>query len=155
MDSMLAIFQKLSLFRDCTPSHVREMMQICSSRAFKPGEELCKANAESDGIFILLTGTVEIQTTDGLTLLEDQAITTIGESGLLTDEPRSATVVAKSKVTTLWMHRRRLNQLLHNDQQLSILLYRNVMSMMRKKLVSSNERIAELLEAVLNPSYCS
>ena len=35
-------------------------MQICSSRSFEPGEQLCKANTESDGMFIVLTATVEI-----------------------------------------------------------------------------------------------
>ena len=145
MDSMLVIFQKLSLFRDCTPAQVREVMQICSSRAFKPDEELCKANAESDGMFIVLTGTVEICTAGGLALLEQQAVTTIGESGLLTGEPRSATVMAKTKVTTLWMHKRRVQQLMKTDPHLSTLLYRNVMSMVREKLVASNKRIAELL----------
>ena len=84
MDSMLSIFQKLSLFRECTPAQVREVMHICSSRAFKPGEELCRANAKSDGMYIILTGTVEIRTAGGLTLLDQQAVTTIGEAGMLT-----------------------------------------------------------------------
>jgi hypothetical protein len=48
MDSTLAIFQKLPLFKDCSPAQVRGVMQIC------------KANTESDGMFIVLTGTVEI-----------------------------------------------------------------------------------------------
>ena len=121
-------------------------MQICSSRSFEPGEQLCKANTESDGMFIVLTGTVEICSAGGLGLLEQQAVISIGESGLLTGAPRSATVLAKTKVTTLSLHKRRVEQLMKSDPQLSTLLYRNVMSMVRDKLVASNQRIAELLD---------
>ena len=78
--------------------------------------------------------------------LEQQAVITIGESGLLTGAPRSATVLAKTKVTTLSLHKRRVEQLMKSDPQLSTLLYRNVMSMVRDKLVASNQRIAELLD---------
>ena len=60
-------------------------------------------------------------------------------------EPQPATVWAKTKVTTLSIHRRRIRQLMKNDPQLSTLLYRNVMSMVREKLTSSNRRIAKRL----------
>ena len=56
-------------------------------------------------------------------------------------------MVAKGKVTTLSMHQRRLRQLMNSDPQLTTLIYRNVMFMMREKLIASNERIAELIEA--------
>jgi len=54
-------------------------------------------------------------------------------------------VLAKTKVTTLSIHRRRIQQLIKSDPQLSTLLYRNVLSMVREKLIVSNRRIAELL----------
>ena len=54
-------------------------------------------------------------------------------------------VLPKTKVTTLSIHRRRIQQLMKSDPQLSTLHYRNVMSMMRKTLISSNRRIAKLL----------
>ena len=54
-------------------------------------------------------------------------------------------VLPKTKVTTLSIHRRRIQQLMKSDPQLSTLLYRNVMSMVREKLTSSNRRIAKRL----------
>ncbi len=146
MNSMFAIFQKLPLFRDCDSSQIWEVMHICDSRIFEPGEELCHSNETSDAIFILLAGTVEIRTSNNLTLLEQHAVTTIGEAGMLTGETRSATVVAKTKVTTLGMYRRRLEPLMNGDLKFSALLYRNVMCTVREKLVTSNERIAELID---------
>ena len=98
-------------------------------------------------MFILLAGTVEIRNSNDLTLLEQHAVTTIGEAGMLTGEVRSATVVAKTEVSTLCMHRRRLEPLMNSDLEFSTLLYRNVMCMVREKLITSNERIAELLNS--------
>ena len=97
-------------------------------------------------MFIVLTGTVAICSAGGLGLLEQKAVITLGESGMLTVASRSATVLAKTKVTTLSLHKRRVEQLMKSDPQLSTLLYRNVMSMVRDKLVASNQRIAELLD---------
>ena len=54
-------------------------------------------------------------------------------------------VLPKTKVTTLSIHRRRIQQLMKSDPQLSTLLYRNVMSMVRETLISSYRRIAKLL----------
>jgi CRP-like cAMP-binding protein len=51
-------------------------------------------------------------------------------------EPQPATVWAKTKVTTRSIHRRPIRQLMKSDPQLSTLLYRNVMSMVREKLIS-------------------
>ena len=120
-------------------------MHICDSRIFEPGEKLCRSEETSDAMFILLAGTVEIRNSNDLTLLEQHAVTTIGEAGMLTGEPRSATVVAKTKVTTLGMYIWSLKPLMNSDLKFSSLLYRNVMCMVREKLITSNERIAELL----------
>ncbi len=54
-------------------------------------------------------------------------------------------VLPKTKVTTLSIHRRRIQQLMKSDPQLSALLYRNVMSMVRETLISSYRCIAKLL----------
>ena len=54
-------------------------------------------------------------------------------------------VLPKTKVTTLSIHRRRIQQLMKSDPQLSTLLYRNVMSMVHETLISSYRRIAKLL----------
>ncbi len=54
-------------------------------------------------------------------------------------------VLPKTKVTTLSIHSRRIQQLMKSDPQLSTLLYRNVMSMVRETLISSYRRIAKLL----------
>jgi len=147
LEALLAIVQKLPLFRDCTPAHVREVMHICVSHPFKPGEILCKSGDKSENMFVILTGSVEICTAEGMPLLVEEAVTTIGEAGLLTGENRSATVVAKTALTTLSMNRRRLLPLMAHDHELSKYLYRNVMFMVRKKLIAANNRISELLQA--------
>lgn len=97
-------------------------------------------------MFVILTGSVEIRTAEDVPLLTEDSVTTIGEAGLLTGETRSATVVAKTAVTTLSMNRRRLLPLMNHDTALAKYLYRNVLFMVRGKLIASNQRISELLK---------
>jgi hypothetical protein len=54
--------------------------------------------------------------------------------------------VAKTAVTTLSMNRRRLLPLMSHDTELAKRLYRNVLYMVRGKLIASNKRISELLQ---------
>ena len=82
-------------------------------------------------MYIALTGTVETQAGDGLTLLI--------ESGLLAGEPHSATVIARWQV----MARKRRNRMLNLDLQISTLLHHNVRGMFCDKMIGSNKRIAE------------
>lgn len=125
---------------------MRTVLQICVSHPFKEGDVICKAGDKSENMFVILTGSVEIRTAEDVPLLTEDSVTTIGEAGLLTGETRSATVVAKTAVTTLSMNRRRLLPLMNHDTALAKYLYRNVLFMVRGKLIASNQRISELLK---------
>ena len=90
MDSLQTILQKLFIFRDCRAVHIREVLKICSSRTFKAGELLCKQGEKSEEMFIILSGSVQIDAADGSPLLSETAVTIIGEAGMLTGEQRLA-----------------------------------------------------------------
>ena len=144
--SLLSILQKLLIFRDCKAAQVREVLKICVSRSFKEGDTICKEGEESDSMFVILSGTVEIHTTGGMLLVSETAVTSIGEAGMLTGELRSATVVAQTDVKALAINRRTLMPKLSNDPLLASLIYRNVLYMVRSKLIASNQRICQLLQ---------
>lgn len=145
MDSLLSILQKLFIFRDCKAAQVREVVKICVSHSFKEGDTICREGEESESMFVVLAGTVEIHTAGGMLLLSETAVSSIGEAGMLTGEPRSATVVAQTEVKALAINRRTLMPKLNSDPLLASLIYRNVLFMVRGKLIASNQRISQLL----------
>jgi len=97
-------------------------------------------------MFVLLSGSVEIRSETDTPLMSQSAITTIGESGMLTGEPRSATVVAEGALSVLVIDRHPFMQLMQEDPSLATRFYRNVMTILRQKLISSNRRIDQLLQ---------
>jgi CRP-like cAMP-binding protein len=98
----------------------------------------------SNMMFVVLTGTVAIGTAES-TLMTVDAVTTIGETGALTGEPRSVSVQAVTDCNVLEINRVSLVGLLNEDSNLARRIYRNVMLSLRKKLVTANNKIDELM----------
>jgi len=63
---------------------------------------------------------------------------------LLTGEPRSASVSTESPVKALLIRRGSLSKLMQEDPALATRLYRNMMVMLRQKLIAADRRIEEL-----------
>jgi putative ABC transport system ATP-binding protein len=145
--AVLLALQKVPLFTDLSPSQLKQLLGICQQETHEPGTALCRAGGESDRMFVLLSGTVEIRTARDVYLVSESAITTVGEAGMLTGEPRSATVVAETALSVLGINRRPFFQLMQEDSSLATRLYRNVMRILRQKLIASNQRIGELLQS--------
>ena len=95
-------------------------------------------------MFVLLSGEVAIYTPGKVLLVREKAITTIGEAGLLTGEPRSASVSTETTVKALLIRKRALFELMQEDPALATRLYRNMMFMLRQKLIAADRRIEEL-----------
>ena len=142
----LEALKKVPFFEGLGPSQVKNLMVICHAKALPRGEKLCEMGKQSDRMFVVLKGTVSIGTADGTTLMTEDAITTIGETGALTGELRSVTVIATTDCHVLEINRVSLNDLLKTDALMASRLYRNVMMSLRNKLVTANRRIDELMK---------
>lgn len=141
----LEVLRKVPFFEGLSPSQVKNLVNICHAKALAEGELLCKAGEPSNRMFVVLAGTVSICTSEGSTLMTETAITTIGETGALTGEPRSVTVTALTDCKVLEINRVSMNDLLKADASLASRIYRNVMMSLRRKLVTSNKKIDELM----------
>ena len=144
--SLLATLQKLPLFQDLSPTQLKQLFKLCRQESYTQGDFLCKVGTDSEEMFILVSGVVEIRSSKNATLAFEKAITTVGETGLLTGAVRSASVVVKDSVTALVLNRRPLLQLMQQDSSLAIRLYRNAMLLIRQKLIAADHQIEKLLE---------
>ena len=138
------MLQKLPVFQDLSPTQLKQLFGICLQENYEKGASLCKAGEKSDRMFVLLSGEVAIYTPGNVLLVREKAITTIGEAGLLTGEPRSASVSTESPVKALLIRRGSLSKLMQEDPALATRLYRNMMVMLRQKLIAADRRIEEL-----------
>ncbi|OFX18122.1 MAG: hypothetical protein A2033_03625 [Bacteroidetes bacterium GWA2_31_9] len=85
------------------PSNVKtNLNKIIQKKHYNVGETLIKQDSKEDGLFIISRGTVKIT-------IGNDAIDTfgqgsmVGEMAILTNNPRTATVIVESPVTALWI----------------------------------------------------
>lgn len=141
----LEVLKKVPFFEGLGPSQVKKLLEICHAKSLPRGEKLCQMGQPSTCMFVVLTGTVSIGTAEGSTLMTEAAITTIGETGALTGEPRSVTVVATTDCNVLEINRTSLTDLLRDDAKMASRVYRNVMMSLRRKLIAATGKIDELM----------
>jgi len=141
----LEVLRKVPFFEGLSPSQVKNLVEICHARAIPKGDNLCRIGEPSNSMFVVLTGTVAIGTAQS-TLLTEEAITTIGETGALTGEPRSVTVKAITDCNVLEINRNSLGSMLKSDPSLASRIYRSVMMSLRGKLVKATVKIDVLMK---------
>lgn len=87
-------------FSQLPPVIVGEIEQRLEELEFRPGERLIKQGDPADGLYLLTKGDVEIRSTDdegeSRVIADAGCGEILGEMALLTDEPRTADVVAKT-----------------------------------------------------------
>ncbi len=149
--NLLSSLQKLRLFQDLSPTQIKRVFTTCKQETFEPGTILAKSGAESDRMFIVMSGAVDIRSARDLLLAREKAVTTIGETGLLSGEVRSATVVVTEAVNALVIGRRPLMQVMQDDATLAIRLYRNAMVLVRGKLIAADQRIESMMQGEEEP----
>lgn len=103
---MQDVLRKLALFEQIPLDGLSQLTQQGQARTFAAGSLLMRQGASSDCMHIILRGRVQIERAhpdlkDPLVLAELGPGQTVGEMGVLDDEPRSATVVALEDTETV------------------------------------------------------
>ena len=113
----VALLRRASLFA-ATPGRVLAgLAQVLDEVSFAAGDTIIAEGAVEDWLFILLSGTVEVRRADGHVRLG--AIDVIGELAVLDPEPRVATVVALTDVTTFRLDKRNFDEALRTRPEIA------------------------------------
>lgn len=104
MDKQNAL-RKSSLFRGLSKRSIEGLAAICSERVFKQGELLMRQGAEGIGLFIIISGAVEVRKTksDGSTVTvgRNGPGDAMGEFAVIDGAKRTADVVALERTVCL------------------------------------------------------
>lgn len=98
------ILRQIPLFANIDTAKLKLMCFASERLVFKPGQTLCKQGDVGDAAFIIIAGTAEVivDSPGGpLSVAELGANDIVGEIAILCDVPRTATVQAKTEVTSL------------------------------------------------------
>jgi hypothetical protein len=103
----VALLRRASLFGRCTPGELETLAATAQPVSFEPGEHLCVEGREALACYVIAEGEVTA-TARGRTLTLVGETRVVGERGPLEGRVPTATVTAKTRVTTWAISRERL-----------------------------------------------
>jgi len=120
-DQIILNLCNVDIFSILSPDHMSFLAKNAHEQHFLPGERLVRQGEPGEHLYIILEGSVDVQVeVEGLskvvnTLHKGQFF---GEMSLLTGEPRSATVVAKTVLRVLVIGKQALSRVLDGNADL-------------------------------------
>jgi CRP-like cAMP-binding protein len=136
------VLKKIPLFADIDPGKLLLIAFAGQRIPCGKGEVLCTQDEDSDSVYIVLEGEVEIlrEGTGTRTLLARLGPgSLLGEIGVLCNRTRTATVVAATQVTVLRIEKDVFIEFVHELPQLSIAIIQEL----SRRLDSMNRQLAE------------
>ena len=95
----LEALRRVPFFEDLTSEDLQRIATVGRRRSFAPGETILARGADDAGLYVLLSGTAEVDAGGRTHLLRPGDF--VGEMSLLAGRPRSATVTAAEPVDAL------------------------------------------------------
>ena len=140
---LIQVLRKIPIFMGLSPSQVRKILSLCAHRQYEPGAVVCQANSPSDEMYILLTGEVAIITPEGLKVATILPVTTVGEMGVITGQPRVATVEVTKPSAILQMQKAQFDTALRDDKDMQAKVFRAIIDVLAGKLSNDNIRLRD------------
>jgi len=139
--------KQVPIFRGLTNKEFREIEKLIHERTYKPQEIIFKQQARGEGMYIILSGEVEIYLEDDkgnkniLAVLRDGEF--FGELSLLDAEERSATAAATKNTILLGFFRPDLLSLMERNAELGNKILLNLARVTSARLRKTNELLTE------------
>jgi len=140
----------LSLFAGLTEDEREAFLAGWEPVQYEPNYVICREGDPSTDMVLVCCGTVELYS-EGTRLGIVGPFELVGEMGLLTEMPRSATVMVSGDgpVAGFCITRRVLNQFMFSDESgITGQILRNIIGMMAEKIRQDNERFKELSKSI-------
>lgn len=140
----LTVIKRIPLFEGLEPDQAKALLQISEQRALKPRDVLCSLGDNSGELYILVSGRLSVRSSADVQVAVIEPIAPVGEMGMFTGEPRSATVVAREAATFLVVQKVRLDNLLRRNPDLELRVSRNLIRILSDRLRGANTEISHL-----------
>jgi len=144
---LVEVLTKIPLFHGLSPTQIRLILGQCSAKSVDPGTKVCVRGKPSDEMYVLLTGRLAIVADNAFRVATIRPVTTVGETGAITGQPRSATVEAVKPSQIRIIQKAKLDIILRGQRELKSRIFENVIRMLSDKLVQDNVRMRDFLSA--------
>ena len=147
--SLIDNLEKISLFNGLSPDHLRRLLSIGVRTTVKAGQVLCYKGAPSNDMYILLSGELTVCTSDGRLIATRGPVSIVGEIGVITGYPRSATVEAGKASEILTIEKQAFESLLA-DTDLASRIYYNFIQLATRTFANEKSATTTLQAELAN-----
>ncbi|MFP4430760.1 MAG: ATP-binding protein [Spirochaetota bacterium] len=145
MTDHFEFLRNVYFFRDLKDHEIQRIAELCEETEFRPGDIIVQEGTPGDKFFIVLSGQVEVwQSYDkgtGDLLAVHGPGHLFGEMALVDEEPRSASVVARTAGHMLFLTREQFHEVLTESPSVALSVTRSLSAMVRKSNQSYVERL--------------
>jgi CheY-like chemotaxis protein len=139
--ALLQVLRKIPLFKGLDPPKIKKILGLCMHKVYQPDQLVCRSGAPSDELYILLSGELAVVTGEGIKVAAIAPVTTVGEMGVITAQPRSATVQAIQPSNLFVISKQQLDAALRDDQAMQAQIYLNIIQILSDKLDGDNAQL--------------
>jgi CRP/FNR family cyclic AMP-dependent transcriptional regulator len=138
------IVQKIPLFQRLSFNQIQQVLHVGQMTTHPEGYLLCKDGDKSNAMFILLAGELAVKDGD-LELARIKPVETVGEMGLISGEPRCASIEVVQQCTVILIGKMQFDALLRSDIDMASKIYKNVVDSLCQKLRENNTHLSRVL----------
>lgn len=147
LETEAGLLRGMPLFRSINPARCKLVAMSSDSLVFQPGDAIFAEGEASDAVFIIVQGRVRSTRNSRdrvheIGQLSDGAL--LGETGVITGRPRSATVVALAETTALRLDGRVFLELLQQVPEVCYAMVRELAS----RAEDSENRLTSVVDNV-------
>jgi len=103
-DKSYEMLRQLHWLSGLSDKEFKQVARRFKIRSFSPGEKLLNEQEPDNGLFLIVDGTVKVEIRNALMGAAGPG-KVLGEMAFLTGHPRTATVIAETRVVVLWIRR--------------------------------------------------
>jgi CRP-like cAMP-binding protein len=141
---ILQHLKTIPMFDRLEMNELKKIYGICNYKQYQIDDKLCEFGTPSNDLFILLDGRLVARTKTGLDIAYIPPIGVVGEMGVLTDQPRSADVVAFDESMGFLITKKSLVDMFVEDGVICRKILLNVVKILSAKLYDTNSEIEKL-----------
>jgi CRP-like cAMP-binding protein len=142
LDHEADLMRRMPIFSRIDPAMRKLLCFAAEELSFEPGEALFRAGDEADAAYVVLSGTLEISLptpAGALHVASAGANELVGEIGILGDAPRTATVLAATRVQALRIPKDLLEAVVRENPEAALQITR----LLAHRLAQTTARLAD------------
>jgi CRP-like cAMP-binding protein len=140
LEAEVQTLRQVPMFKDIDPARLKLLAFTSERVQFADGQRFFSQGDASDSAYVILEGRADVlltTPTGEIKVAELESNALVGEMGILSDTPRSATIMASQPTTALRIDRRVFLELLAQFPQMALAVMREL----AKRLEQTNAKL--------------